>query len=133
MARDAETAALLERLVTDPAFRTRFRNDPVAASREAGLETVADEMRLATGKAMTTLDGRESRSSLAGVLMAAAFEGAGAYDFSKGELPHIADIPDSVGKLVSRLELPAGATDPPAGGGAEELRPPAAVEPQGSG
>src|SRR3954452_8716346 len=90
----AEAAAtLLERLLTDQAFRARFRADPVGASREAGLEEVADEMVVAGGKAMDTLDGRESRSSLAGVLMAAALEGVGIYDFGQDVLPHIADVP----------------------------------------
>ena len=55
----------------------------MVASRDAGLESVADEMALSAGKAMDTLDVRESRSSLAGVLMAAAFEGVGVYDFAK--------------------------------------------------
>ena len=53
------------------------------ASREAGLDSVADEMALSGGKAMDTLDVRESRSSLAGVFMAAALEGVGPIDFSK--------------------------------------------------
>ena len=109
---EADAAAqLLERLLTDQAFRARFRRDPVEASREAGLESVADEMALSGGKAMDTLDARESRSSLAGVLMAAALEGVGVYEFSQDMVPHLADIPSSVGQVLSRIELPAIAAE----------------------
>jgi cell wall-associated NlpC family hydrolase len=105
---EADAAArLLERLLADPTLRARFRRDPVAASREAGLESVAHEMALGGGKAMDTLDVRESRSSLAGVLMAAALEGVGVYDFSKDLVPHLEGIPDSVGQVLSRVNLPA--------------------------
>ena len=105
---EADAAArLLERLLTDPAFRGSFRRNPVAASRQAGLEIVADEMALSGGKAMDTLDVRESRSSLAGVLMAAAFEGVGAYDFARDLVPHLSDVPDSVESVLSRVDLPA--------------------------
>jgi hypothetical protein len=76
-------AGLLERLLSDPAYRAAFRADPIAASREAGLESVAAELAANRGKVMQTLDGRESRSNLAGVLMAAAFEGAAIVDFSR--------------------------------------------------
>src|SRR4051794_21958662 len=120
----AEAAAnLLERLLTDQGFRARFRADPVGASREAGLEEVADEMAVAGGKAMDTLDGRESRSSLAGVLMAAALEGVGIYDFGQDVLPHIPDVPEAVGQVLSRLEVPvaAASVEPPASSDAGEF------------
>jgi NlpC/P60 family len=105
---EADAAArLLERLLTDPGFRGSFRRNPVAASRQAGLESVADEMALSGGKAMDTLDVRESRSSLAGVLMAAAFEGVGAYDFARDLVPHLSEVPDSVESVLSRVNLPA--------------------------
>jgi cell wall-associated NlpC family hydrolase len=101
------TARLLERLLTDPMFRRAFRRDPVGASRQAGLDSVADEMALTAGKAMDTLDVRESRSSLAGVLMAAAFEGVGAYDFSENFVSHLSGVPDHVEQVLSRVNLPA--------------------------
>ena len=44
-------------------------------------------MALGAGKAMMTLDVRESQSSLAGVMMAAAMEGAGLYQLSENVLP----------------------------------------------
>lgn len=100
---EAEAAArLLERLLTDSAFREHFRQSPVAASREAGLESVAEEMAMSTGKAMETLDDRESRSSLAGVFMAAALEGAGVYDFSRDLVAHLDGIPEQVEQVLSR-------------------------------
>jgi hypothetical protein len=66
---------VLERLLQDAEFRARFRRDPAAAARKAGLEELAEEFEL--GDPMQTLEPRESRSSLAGVLLAGAFEGLG--------------------------------------------------------
>ena len=107
-ATESEIAAkLIERLLADPAFRDRFRRNPPAACREAGLESLAEEMRLGAGKAMHTLDIRESRSSLAGVMMAAAMEGMGIYEFSKHVVPHIEDLSGSLGDVLSRVNLPA--------------------------
>jgi putative modified peptide len=107
-ATESEIAAqLIERLLADPAFRDRFRRDPAAACREAGLDSLAEEMRLGAGKAMHTLDIRESRSSLAGVMMAAAMEGMGVYEFSKHVMPHIEDVSGSLGDVLSRVNLPA--------------------------
>ena len=59
------------------------------------------------GKALDTLDERESRSSLAGVFMAAALEGVAMFDFSKEVLPYLDELPPSVGNVVSRVHLPA--------------------------
>jgi cell wall-associated NlpC family hydrolase len=113
--REAEVAArLLERLLTDPAFREYFRRNPVAASREAGVESVANEIAMSAGKAMETLDGRESRSSLAGVFMAAALEGAGIYDFSRDLVPHLDGIPEQVEQVLSRVHHHGGLTTPAA-------------------
>jgi cell wall-associated NlpC family hydrolase len=67
-------AALLERLLSDPTYRSEFRADPARACAEEGLPEVAEQ--LGRGRAMETLEISESRSSLAGVLMAAALEGA---------------------------------------------------------
>jgi cell wall-associated NlpC family hydrolase len=67
-------AALLERLLSDPVYRSTFRADPARACADEGLPEVAEQ--LGRGRAMQTLEIRESRSSLAGVLMAAALEGA---------------------------------------------------------
>src|SRR5215213_5601849 len=64
-------------------------------------------MSLGGGKAMHTLDLRESRSSLAGVMMAAAMEGIGLYEFSKHVVPHLDDLPKEIGEVVSRVNLPA--------------------------
>src|SRR5918996_1744883 len=107
-ASEADVAAqLIERLLADQEFRVRFRRDPAAACREAGLDDLAEEMSLGAGKAMMTLDVRESKSSLAGVMMAAAMEGVGIYQFSENVLPHIDDVPDVVGDVLSRVNLPA--------------------------
>jgi hypothetical protein len=114
-AAEADAAArLLERLLTDSAFREYFRRNPVAASREAGLASVAEEMAMSAGKALDTLDGRESRSSLAGVFMAAALEGAGVYDFSGDLVPHLQGIPEQVEHVLAGVHNHAALT-PPAG------------------
>ena len=106
---EADIAAqLIEHLLADPALRARFRRDPAGACRDVGLDDLADEMALASGKAMMTLDVRESRSSLAGVMMAAALEGVGAYQFAEHVLPHLDDVPASVGEVLSRVHLPPG-------------------------
>src|SRR5215210_1842389 len=114
-AAEADVAAkLIERLLVDPAFRARFRRDPAAACREAGLDELAQEMSLGAGKAMMTLDLRESKSSLAGVMMAAAMEGVGVMQFVEHVAPHLDDIPEAIGDVLSRVNLPAigGALSP---------------------
>src|SRR3954453_23866852 len=119
MATQEDVAAkLIERLLVDPAFRTTFRRDPAAACREAGLDELAEEMALGAGKAMMTLDVRGSESSLAGVMMAAAMEGVGLYQFSENVLPHIEDIPGQVGDVLSRVDLPSIRGALAGGGGA---------------
>ena len=113
---EADVAAkLIERLLMDPAFRARFRRNPAEACREAGLEELAQEMQLGAGKAMMTLDLRESKSSLAGVMMAAAMEGVGVMQFAQHVAPHLDDIPEAIGDVLSRVNLPAigGSLAPP--------------------
>src|SRR5438067_10345401 len=65
---------LIERLLVDADFRAAFRRDPVAACRAAGLDELAAEFG-SGGPGMHTLELRESKSSLAGVVMAVAAEG----------------------------------------------------------
>ena len=106
-AAEADVAAkLIERLLVDPAFRARFRRNPAEACREAGLDELAQEMQLGAGKAMMTLDMRESKSSLAGVMMAAAMEGVGIMQFAEHVAPHLDDIPEAIGDVLSRVNLP---------------------------
>ncbi|MGN6869052.1 MAG: hypothetical protein ACTHMY_11695 [Solirubrobacteraceae bacterium] len=71
---DARAGELIERLLVDPQFRAEFRRDPAAACLTAGLPDLAAELA-GSGGAMDTLVVRESRSSLAGVVMAVAVEG----------------------------------------------------------
>ena len=105
---EADVAAkLIERLLVDPAFRARFRRNPAEACREAGLDELAQEMSIGAGKAMMTLDMRESKSSLAGVMMAAAMEGVGVMQFVEHVAPHLDDIPEAIGDVLSRVNLPA--------------------------
>ena len=78
---------LIERLLTDPAFRAEFRRDPVEVCKAAGLDSLAAELG-SGGKAMHTLELRESKSSLAGVVLAIAAEGVG-----------VAELPGLIGHL----------------------------------
>ena len=71
---DPRTRELIERLLIDPAFRAEFRRDPAAACVAAGLPDLADDLA-ASSASMDPLAARESRSSLAGVVMAVAVEG----------------------------------------------------------
>ena len=73
---DVLAGQLIERLLIDPRFRAEFRRDPAAASMEAGLPDLAAELAGSAGS-IDTLVVRESRSSLAGVVMAVAVEGIG--------------------------------------------------------
>jgi len=66
---------LLERLLVDAAFRARFQVDPAGAARAAGFLRLADELAGDDPAPLQALDARESRSSLAGALVAAAAEG----------------------------------------------------------
>ena len=74
---DEAAARLVERVLSDPAFRARFRRDPAGAAGEAGLDPAT---ATAVHPALETLDLRESKSSLAGALMAAAVEGLALYE-----------------------------------------------------
>ncbi len=70
----ARSADLIERLLGDPELRGRFRTDPATVLREHGLPELAADLGRGE-KALLTLELRESRSSLAGVMVAAAAEG----------------------------------------------------------
>ena len=131
---EADIAAqLIERLLGDPTFRAEFRRDPASACRKAGLDELADEMAMGAGKAMMTLDQRESKSSLAGVMMAAAMEGVGIYRFGEHVLPHIDDVPSAVGDVLSRVNLPSRSSGwPPASRGPTRA-PSASGSPTSSG
>jgi hypothetical protein len=109
--RDAALAGqLIERLLVDPGFRAEFRRDPAAACLAAGLPDLAAELA-GSGGTMDTLVVRESRSSLAGVVMAVAVEGMsvaeaqalmhhGLTGAPRGlRLPHGGALPGRVGHL----------------------------------
>jgi hypothetical protein len=113
-------ARLLERLLEDPGFRARFRSNPVAAAREAGFGDLADE--LAGGeRPLQTLEIRESRSSVAGMMLAAAAEGVGLFELSEHVLPHVgaedalADTkpPEPAPEDLGDVETAAPASDTP--------------------
>jgi cell wall-associated NlpC family hydrolase len=98
----AAALRLLQGLVDDPALRARFRADPTAVADEAGLPRVARELA-DRPDAPLALEVRESRSGLAGVLMAAAVEGLAIGDL----LEHTPDAQASVPASADRPSTPA--------------------------
>ena len=85
---NARAVEVLQRLLTDPEFRQTFRRDPGSACLSAGLTEAAAEFQ-GGGSALHTLEVRESKSSLAGLLMAAAAEGAAVYQFAEHLRSHL--------------------------------------------
>jgi cell wall-associated NlpC family hydrolase len=104
-------AALLERLLSDPVYRSEFRADPARACAAEGLSDAAAE--LGRGRALQTLEIRESRSSLAGVLMAAALEGASlAVLVDHAQAASTVD-PDAASALAHLTQTNQAAVSPP--------------------
>ncbi|MFZ1996586.1 MAG: hypothetical protein WAU75_20910, partial [Solirubrobacteraceae bacterium] len=90
---------LLERLLGDPKLRRRFRSDAAAVLAEAGLPQLAADLGHG-GRALMTLEMRESRSSLAGVMVAAAAEGVDLAQFAEHAAPALAH---DAGAAIHRL------------------------------
>jgi hypothetical protein len=101
---DIVVAGLIERLLVDPEFRAEFRRDPAAVCTAAGLPGLAADLG-GSGKAMQTLELRESRSSLAGVVMAVAVEGIGVAE-AQALVRH--GLPGGLGKALHGVRLPRG-------------------------
>ena len=93
---------LIERLLVDPEFRAEFRRDPSGACVACGLPGLAVELG-GSGKAMHTMELRESRSSLAGVVMAIAAEG-----IALEQVERLAShgLPGGLGKALHGVKLP---------------------------
>ena len=125
-----EGARLLERLLEDPGFRARFRSDPAAAAREAGLGELAADLAGAEAP-FETLELRESRSSVAGMMLATAAEGLGLFELSEHVLPQLgaedalaADQPERSGAPADQGAAPSPPADP------DDLSEVSADEPQ---
>jgi hypothetical protein len=103
--RAERVAALLVRLIRDPAFRAAFRRRPAEEARAFGLDDLAGELR-ERHRALQTLESRESTSGLAGLLLAAAAE-----RLPMVELVRHADgpaAPPGMGNTVRALPVQAG-------------------------
>jgi hypothetical protein len=121
--RPGGAAGLIERLLCDPGFRAAFRRSPAEACRAHGLDDLADA--LTPGRSMHTLDLRESKSSLAGVIMALTAEGFGFAELAglvghgrHGASGHL-DVsgPSSAGHATEAASHFAGAESPVGAGG----------------
>jgi len=93
------SAALIEQLLADPELRRRFRSDPAPVLRDHGLAGLAAGLPPGR-KALMTLELRESRSSLAGAMVAAAAEGV--------DVAHVAEhmapvLEHNAGHMIGRL------------------------------
>lgn len=96
------TADLIERLLGDPELRRRFRADPEAVLIQAGLPQLAIGLG-ERDRAFKTLEMRESRSSLAGVLVAAAAEGVSFVELADHAAPALAHQADqAVDQMLSK-------------------------------
>ena len=73
----ADEARFLQRLVQYPALRERYQQDPVGTARAEGLPALAREIE---DGGLEALEGRESRSSFAGLFASLAVEGAVLFD-----------------------------------------------------
>ena len=82
------SAELIERLLTDQQLRAQFRTDPAAVLERSGLPELADGLGSGS-RALMTLELRESRSSLAGVMVAAAAEGVDVGHLAEHALPRL--------------------------------------------
>src|SRR4051794_14984000 len=111
-------ARLIDRLLADPGFCARFRQQPVATCRAAGLDDLADEVERARGKALETLDVRESRSGMVGVILAAALEGT---ELAESARRPAGDVSPDVEQALGRVSSPETRA---ALGGANEQPPP---------
>ena len=96
-------AELIEQLLTDRELRARFRADPAAVLEQQGLPELADGLGSGPG-ALMTLERRESRSSLAGVMVAAAAEGVDVGHLAEHALPRLGgNAAHAMSHLVHKL------------------------------
>jgi hypothetical protein len=102
---------LLERLLGDSQLRRRFRTDAAAVLTDAGLPELAAGLGHG-GRALMTLEMRESRSSLAGVMVAAAAEGVDLAQFAEHAAPALAR--DAGGAIHQLIQHPHHAAPKPA-------------------
>jgi hypothetical protein len=110
------SSELLERLLADPELRRRFQADPAAVLAEAGLPDLAAELAADGGfgeLGLLTLERRESRSSLAGVMVAAAAEG---FELLQSAVHAAPALAHDAGREVDRLVDPAKHRAAPARG-----------------
>jgi cell wall-associated NlpC family hydrolase len=94
------SAALIELLLADSSLRAGFRADPAPILRAHGLGRLAEG--LGSGpKALMTLELRESRSSLAGAMVAAAAEGVDVAHVAEHLAPALGhDAGHAIGRLI---------------------------------
>jgi hypothetical protein len=94
------SAALIELLLADRALRANFRADPAPILRAHGLGRLAEGLGHGP-KALVTLELRESRSSLAGAMVAAAAEGVDAAHVAEHLAPVLEhDAGHALGRLI---------------------------------
>jgi hypothetical protein len=83
----SQAAYLIQQLLDKPNLRAAFRRDATGTCRRLGLAALAPDFEAAPDAVAGTLEVRESRSSLVGVIMAAAAESVSAAHFFEHQLP----------------------------------------------
>jgi hypothetical protein len=122
-------AQMIEQLLGDPDLRASFRRRPGDVARSYGLADVAAELN-AGERPLQTLDGRESRSSLAGALLAAAAEGVQVADLLRAAHHEIGgEGAQALERGATRHRLAAVAAERPAGQPAPAASPTRHAEP----
>ena len=89
----------LERLLADPQLRAEFRRRPATTCREHDLPELAEELDVGV-RGTATLEQRESRSGMAGVMIAAAAEGVGLVELLAR---HAVQMGDATAATASQL------------------------------
>jgi cell wall-associated NlpC family hydrolase len=109
---NARAAALLERLLTDPLLRADFRRRPATTCRAFELDDLADELE-SGARGTATIEQRESRSGMAGVMVAAGFEGVGLGELLARHAMHaIGDTAQAAARLIDQVTDGSGAAAP---------------------
>jgi cell wall-associated NlpC family hydrolase len=117
------SAELIEQLLGDPQLRASFRADPGSVLRDHGLAEMADGLP-ADRRAMLTLELRESRSSLAGVIVAAAAESVDFTHVAEHAAPRLGrDAGRAISHLVKKLSSHAKPRPAPAAKPIHHLAP----------
>jgi cell wall-associated NlpC family hydrolase len=123
----------LERLLAEPKLRADFRRQPVTTCRAFALDEFADELERAV-RGTETLEQRESRSGMAGVMIAVAAEGVGLAELLARHATEMGEAAAATASgLIEQIDGTDTATAPQAHAPAGGSRPDPATSPIAAG